>query len=190
MGHMESGEAVAALRRGEIVGVPTDTVYGLAVDPFRQHALEAIFAVKGRPEIKPLAILVASIEQAMSLAMFTDQALDLADAHWPGALTLVVPRLSSAPTWLGHAQRRTIGLRCPDHPTALDLLALTGPLAVTSANISGQPATLDDVEAQALFGDAVVVYLPGSASAGVASTIVDLTEPAPLVLREGPIPGP
>lgn len=184
---MSVESAVAALRKGEIVGVPTDTLYGLAADPYRQDALEAIFVLKGRPQVKPLAILVASIEQAIGLAMFTDRALDLADAHWPGALTLVVPRLDATPDWLGHRERRTIGLRCPDHPAALELLGVSGPLAVTSANVSGQAAAHDDEEARALFGDAVSVYIAGSAPGGIASTIVDLTEPEPLVLREGPV---
>lgn len=181
--------AVAALRSGGIVGVPTDTLYGLAADPYQQDALENIFVLKGRPQVKPLAILVASIEQAIGLAQFTDRALDLADQHWPGALTLVVPRLDSTPDWLGHRERRTIGLRCPDHPVALDLLEASGPLAVTSANVSGHAAALSDAEARDFFGDAVDVYLAGEAPGGTASTIIDLTEPEPLVLRKGPIPG-
>ncbi len=182
--------AASELRNGRIVGVPTDTLYGLAADPYRQDALEAIFVLKGRPQVKPLAILVASIEQAIDLAMFTDSALDLADAHWPGALTLVVPRLDATPTWLGHRERGTLGLRCPDHRVALELLEATGPLAVTSANVSDQAAALNDDEARALFGDAVAVYLEGESPGGVASTIIDLTEPDPLVLRQGPIAGP
>jgi tRNA threonylcarbamoyl adenosine modification protein (Sua5/YciO/YrdC/YwlC family) len=186
---MSIAEAVDALKQGMIVGVPTDTQYGLAADPFRQDALEQIFLLKGRPQEKPLALLVASIDQAMSLAMLTDRALDLADEHWPGALTLVVPRLDTTPSWLGHQGRRTIGLRCPDHEVALGLLEVSGPLAVTSANITGQATALDDHEARALFGDAVAVYLEGEARGGRASTIIDLTEESPLVLREGPVPG-
>lgn len=181
--------AVAALKDGRIVGVPTDTLYGLAADPYRQDALESIFELKGRPQVKPLAILVASIDQAMSLAMFTDRALDLADQHWPGALTLVVPRLAATPDWLGHPARRSIGLRCPDHPVALELLAASGPLAVTSANVTGQAAATDHDEARAYFGDEVAVYLEGEAPGGTASTILDLTEESPLILRKGPVPG-
>ena len=181
--------AVRALRRGQIVGVPTDTLYGLAADPFKEDALEAIFRLKGRPQEKPMALLVASLEQGMTLASFTDQALDLAEEHWPGALTLVLPRLDTAPEWLGDRERRTIGLRCPDHPVALELLEVTGPLAVTSANLSGDEVVIDDVEASELFGDAVAVYLEGAAPGGRASTIIDLTEPAPLTLRKGPVGG-
>ena len=176
--------AVDALRRGEIVGVPTDTLYGLAADPFREDALNAIFELKGRPANKPLALLVSSLEQGMTIASLSDRALDLADLHWPGALTLVLPRLPSAPKWLG---RRTVGLRCPDHPVALELLEICGPLAVTSANIAGNESVLNDLDARALFGDAVSVYLEGKAKGGQASTIIDLTEPSPLVLRDGPV---
>lgn len=183
------GSAAEAIRRGEIVGVPTDTLYGLAVDPFRESALDEIFMLKGRPIEKPLALLVASIEQAMSIAMFTDHALDLADGHWPGALTLILPRLSTAPAWLGDRRRRTVGVRSPDHSTALELLGVTGPLAVTSANLSGGSSALDDEEARALFGASVAVYLEGSAPGGTPSTIIDLTEERPLTLREGPIEG-
>jgi L-threonylcarbamoyladenylate synthase len=184
---MSVTEALAAIRRGEIVGVPTDTLYGLAADPFSEDALDAIFELKGRQSNKPFAILVASVEQGMELASFSDRALDLAEQHWPGALTLVVPRLSTAPGWLGHQARRTVGLRCPDHTVALELLDKAGPLAVTSANLSGHEAVLDHDEARDLFGDAVTVYLEGRAHGGEASTIIDLTEPDPLTLRQGPV---
>jgi tRNA threonylcarbamoyl adenosine modification protein (Sua5/YciO/YrdC/YwlC family) len=185
---MSIESAIEALRRGEIVGIPTDTLYGLAADPFREDALDAVFVLKGRPEVKPLAILVASVEQGMTLASFSDRALELAERHWPGALTLVLPRLATAPDWLGHRSRRTVGLRCPDHGVALELLERTGPLVVTSANVSGREAVLDDEEARDLFGEAVSIYLEGRAPGGRASTVLDLTEPSPHVLREGPIP--
>ena len=123
----------------------------------------------------------------MTLASFSDRAIDLAERHWPGALTLVLPRLSTAPDWLGHQGRRTVGLRCPDHPVALELLTASGPLAVTSANLSGHEAVLDDEEARSLFGEAVALYLEGTAPGGQASTIIDLTEPDPLTLRDGPV---
>jgi L-threonylcarbamoyladenylate synthase len=179
--------AVRALREGEVVGMPTDTVYGLAVDPFNVEAIERLYVLKGREGNKPLALLVASIDQAMSLASFTDQALDLADEHWPGGLTLVLPRLAGAPDWLGDTARRTIGLRCPDHDVALELLEKAGPLAVTSANTTGGAAAVDDGEAEDIFGDEIAVYLEGEAPGGQASTIIDLTEPSPLVLRRGPV---
>jgi L-threonylcarbamoyladenylate synthase len=180
-------EAVDAIRDGYIVGVPTDTLYGLAADPFREDALDAVFVLKGRERDKPLALLVASVEQGMELASFSERALDLAERHWPGALTLVLPRLSTAPPWLGHKGRRTVGLRCPNHPVALELLEKSGPLAVTSANHSGHEAVLDHQEARDLFGNAVAIYLEGRAIGGQASTIIDLTEPDPLTLRQGPV---
>lgn len=183
-------EAIAVLRTGGIVGVPTDTVYGLAVDPYREEAHEELLLLKDRAATKPLAILVASMEQAMSLAEFTDEALDLTDQHWPGGLTLVLSRLPDAPEWLGSRQRRTIALRSPDHPIALALLAEAGPLAVTSANRPGERAATDASGAAASFGNAVAFYLEGSAPGGEASTIVDLTEPTPIVIRRGPVSAP
>jgi tRNA threonylcarbamoyl adenosine modification protein (Sua5/YciO/YrdC/YwlC family) len=180
-------DAAGAVRSGEVIGVPTDTLYGLAADPFDQNALERIFAIKGRPGVKPLAVLVADLDQAQQIAAFSDRALDLAEEHWPGALTLVLPKLASVPQWVGQSERRTVGLRCPGHEVALELLRVTGPLAVTSANISGQEGVLDDIEARALFGDEVAVYVPGEAPGGTSSTILDLTEPAEWVLREGPV---
>jgi tRNA threonylcarbamoyl adenosine modification protein (Sua5/YciO/YrdC/YwlC family) len=180
-------DAAGAVRSGEVIGVPTDTLYGLAADPFDQNALERIFVIKGRPGVKPLAVLVADLDQAQQIAAFSDRALDLAEEHWPGALTLVLPKLASVPQWVGQSERRTVGLRCPGHEVALELLRATGPLAVTSANISGQEGVLDDIEARALFGDEVAVYVPGEAPGGTSSTILDLTEPAEWVLREGPV---
>lgn len=181
------GRATVAIRAGLLVGVPTDTLYGIAADPFNEDALARIFEVKGRPGVKPLAILVADLEQAQTLAAFSDRAIELAEKHWPGALTLVLPRLATCPDWLGDRGRKTIGLRCPDHPATRELLFACGPLAVTSANVSGQSAVLDDQAAQELFGPDIAVYLPGEALGDSASTILDLTQPAEWVLRDGPI---
>jgi L-threonylcarbamoyladenylate synthase len=180
-------EASVAVRRGEVIGIPTDTLYGIAADPFNEDALERIFEIKGRPGLKPLAILVADLEQAQSLAAFSDRALDLAEKHWPGALTLVLPKLPTTPEWLGDRARKTIGLRCPDHPDTREFLRTCGPLAVTSANVSGQSAVADDEAARELFGPTIAVYLPGEALGDAASTIIDLTQPAEWVLRDGPV---
>ncbi|VAW00736.1 Threonylcarbamoyl-AMP synthase [hydrothermal vent metagenome] len=181
--------AVAALGRGEIIGLPTDTLYGLAVDPFREEAIEAMYDLKGRKNKKPLALLVADIEQAMRVAELTDRALELADRHWPGGLTMVLNRLGSVPDWIGDAKARTVGVRCPDHPAALALLRRTGPLAVTSANLSGRHSAVDHVEAKDQFGDTVGYYVEGTAPGGQASTVLDLTLPSPLILRAGPVKG-
>ncbi len=183
----ELQDAVEAIRRGEIVGFPTDTLYGIGVDPYSEGAIDGLFRLKGRPAGKPMALLVASIDQAMGLAEFSDRALDLADRHWPGGLTMVMPKLRQAPPWLGDPVRRTIGLRCPGHATALELLDAIGPLVVTSANRSGEEPAIDDVTARTLLGDAVSVYLEGRAPGGSPSTVVDLTDPAPLVIRTGPV---
>jgi tRNA threonylcarbamoyl adenosine modification protein (Sua5/YciO/YrdC/YwlC family) len=180
-------EAVAAIRDGAVIGMPTDTLYGIAADPFNADALERIFEMKGRPGLKPLSILVASVEQAEELAAFSERAFELAEKHWPGALTLVLPKLDSVPEWIGQRERKTVGLRCPDHDVALALLARTGPLAVSSANVSGHESTVSDEEARHLFGDEVACYVPGRAPGGSGSTIIDLTRPVEWVLRDGPI---
>ena len=184
---MDVAAAARAIKRGEIVGVPTDTVYGLAADPYDEAALDRLVDIKGRDGGKPVAILVADLDQGLSLGAMSDRALELADRHWPGAVTLVVPRLDTAPTWLGDARRRTVGLRCPDHPVALSLLAITGPLAVTSANRSDEPPVTSARAASAIFGNTVLTYLEGEVGGGASSTVVDLTQPSEMILRSGPI---
>lgn len=184
---MDVSAAARAIKRGEIVGVPTDTVYGLAVDPYDEAALDRLYDLKGREDGKPIAILVADLDQGLSLGAMSDRALDLADRHWPGAVTLVVPRLDTAPIWLGDTTRRTIALRCPDHPVTLDLLLTTGPLAVSSANRSDDAPANSEREARAVFADHVLTFLPGAAGGGRPSTLVDLTQPSEMVLRDGPI---
>lgn len=177
--------AAAALDRGEVVGVPTDTVYGLAVDPWSEPAIEALYALKGRPEHKPIGLLVASVGQAEEIA-------DLGPGrtltrHWPGALTLVVRPRVLIPDWIGDQALRTVGIRVPDHERLRRLLDRTGPLAVTSANRSGEPEMLDDAAARAEFGPGVTVYVPGHSPGGVASTVVDATGEAIRLLRPGPV---
>ncbi len=184
---MDVRAAARAIKRGEIVGVPTDTVYGIAADVYDEAALDRLYEIKGRGDGKPVAILVASVEQGLSLGAMTDRALDLADQHWPGAVTLVVPRLDTAPGWLGDTNKRTVALRCPNHSTALELLELTGPLAVTSANRSDSEPAKTAAEARDIFGDEVLTYLFGEAGGGQPSTLVDLTQPSEVVLRSGPI---
>jgi len=184
---MDVAAAARAIKRGEIIGVPTDTVYGIAADLYDEAALDRLYELKGRDDGKPIAILVASLEQGLLLGAMTDRALELADRHWPGAVTLVVPRLETAPDWLGDTKRRTVALRCPDHPVALALLELTGPLAVTSANKSDNEPVRSASEAEAIFDGEVLTYLPGDAGGGEPSTLVDLTQPAEVVLRSGPI---
>lgn len=179
--------AAAAILRGEVVGIPTDTVYGIGVDPVNPDAVARLFELKGRPQDKPVGILASSVEQAAEVVDLNGVAEVLAARHWPGPLTLVVSPKVIMADWVGDQQLRTIGVRVPDHPVALELLSETGPLSVTSANLSGGPEAMDDGQARAIFGDSVAVYLAGTAPGGLASTVVDCTRADPVVLREGPV---
>ena len=180
-------QAVEAVRAGLIVGLPTDTVYGVGVDPTNLDAVRALFELKGRPSHKPVGLLAASLEQAAAVAVIDDEAAELAGRHWPGALTLVVRPRVVLSDWVGDEQQRTVGIRVPDHPLARALLEETGPMSVTSANLSGEAEAMSDVEARAMFSDRVAVYLPGTSPGGEASTVVDISEGRTVVIREGPI---
>jgi tRNA threonylcarbamoyl adenosine modification protein (Sua5/YciO/YrdC/YwlC family) len=182
--------AIQALRSGHIIGLPTDTVYGIAADPFQPYAVESLFEIKGRPGEKPVSLLVADRVMAGTLGVFNPTADGLAARHWPGALTLVVRRVPGLPDWIGESATDTIGLRVPDHAATIDLLHRAGPLAVTSANGSGEPAPVDEMEAARLLGRAVAVYLPGNCPGGESSTVVDVTGPEMKVLRAGPLEFP
>lgn len=175
--------ALEALARGEVIGFPTDTVYGIGAAINSRQGVEALFEIKGRSEEKPVPVLVASLSDARGVGMVDAEAA----VHWPGALTVVVRRMPSVPSWVGDPDAGTVAIRIPDHPVALDLLERSGPLAVTSANRSGEPPALDDAGARASLGDAVAVYVPGNSPGGSASTVVDLTGPTPVVLRPGPV---
>lgn len=179
--------ALAAIRAGGIVGLPTDTVYGVGVDPFDPEAVARLYDLKGRPQHKPVGVLVATSEQAEEIAELGDRGRELAARNWPGALTLVLKPIVVMADWVGDHQRETIGVRVPDHPVALELLMLTGPLAVTSANESGGRETMNDVEARDVFGDRVAVYLEGTAPGGEASTVVDVTGERLTIIRQGPV---
>ncbi len=179
--------AIEAIRAGEVIGIPTDTVYGVGVDPLNEAAVGRLFELKGRPEHKPIGLLVASVEQARQIGEIEGLATELAARHWPGGLTLIVTPKVILANWVGDAQRETVGIRVPDHPVAVELLAAVGPLAVTSANISGGPEAMSDVEAREVFGDGVAVYIAGTATGGEASTVVDASGARPVVLRQGPI---
>lgn len=179
--------AVEAVQNGQVVGLPTDTVYGIGADPFNLDAVARLFELKGRPEHKPVGVLVASLEQAREIGDIGGDAAVLAERHWPGALTLVVTPKVVMAEWVGDRMLRTVGIRVPDHPTAVRLLIATGPLAVTSANRSGGAEAMSDDEARAIFGDEVSVYVPGTAPGGEASTVVDASGVELTVLREGPV---
>jgi len=183
-------EAVIALNAGGLVGVPTDTVYGVAADPWSESGMNALFDLKGRGPEHPVALLVADLEQAHELVVITALAERLAAEFWPGPLTLVLPAARDLPPWIGDQARGTVGVRVPQHPVALDLLDKAGTLAVTSANRSGEEAAVDHEQALQIFGDAMIGYLQGAGSAGLASTVLDATVDPPAVLRAGPVAWP
>lgn len=179
--------ALRALGRGEIIGLPTDTVYGIGADPFRREAVEALFAAKGRPGVKPIPILAADLDGVRRVGVLDDRVAAIATRHWPGGLTLIVRRVAGAPDWVGDAVADTVGVRIPDHPVALEVLERFGPLAVTSANRSGRPPADDDASAREALGDAVAVYLAGRGSGGPPSTVVDITSAPGRVMRVGAV---
>lgn len=179
-------DAAEALRGGELVVLPTDTVYGLAARPDDPVATARIFDAKRRPGDLSLPILVPSLEAARAVALFDDRAIRVASALWPGALTLILPRTDASRAWELGADADSIGVRVPKHPLALALLELTGPLAVTSANLSGEPPARTCDELHAAFGDQVAVYLcRDDGSRGVASTVLDLAHGDACLLRSG-----
>ena len=182
--------AAEALADGAVVAVPTDTVYGLAVDPAQPDAVARLFALKGRPSDVPLPVLVAGAEQvAMVAGRLESAAQHLADRYWPGPLTLVVPRRPGFAVDLGGppAARHTVGVRRPDHVLVVALCELLGPLAVTSANLHGAPpATTADQVVRAFAGtDEPRLVLDAGTCAGVPSTVVECRGPASKCLREG-----
>ncbi len=181
-------EATAALGKGELAVIPTDTVYGVAADAFSPAAVAALLAAKGRGRASPPPVLVGSVRAAAALvADLSTSAKDLIDEFWPGALTLVMPANRSLAWDLGDT-KGTVAVRMPLHPVALDLLRETGPLAVSSANRTGLAPATTAADAAAALGDAVAVYLDAGPCPGdVPSTIVDLTGPVPRLLRQGAI---
>jgi tRNA threonylcarbamoyl adenosine modification protein (Sua5/YciO/YrdC/YwlC family) len=169
-------DAVAAARAGRLIVMPTDTVYGLGTRPDDPNATARVFGAKGRSRELTLPVLVASADDAERIAVFDDRARALAERYWPGALTMILPRREASVGWDLGAATATIGLRMPKHPLALAVLARTGPLAVTSANRSGEPTPGTCEGLEDVFGDAVDVYLcQPDPPPGVASTVVDLT---------------
>jgi L-threonylcarbamoyladenylate synthase len=181
-------DAVRATTRGELVVFPTDTVYGLGTRPDDAAATGRVFTAKRRPRDLELPVLVASLDQARGVGVFDERAERLAGAFWPGALTLIVPRAEAALGWDLGEEPATVGVRMPHHVLALALLAGAGPLAVTSANRSGEPTPLDCDGLVRTFGDLVAVYLcQPEPPAGSPSTVLDLTGAEPCVLREGSV---
>ncbi len=180
--------AAGAVKSGRLVVLPTDTVYGIGADAFDSTAVAALLAAKGRGRDMPVGVLVGSWHTIEGLVYtMPDGARDLIRAFWPGALSLVVRQAPSLQWDLGDA-RGTVMLRMPLHPVAIELLREVGPMAVSSANVSGRPPAVDAAEARGQLGDLVDVYLDaGPAQQQAASTIVDLTDGTPRILRAGPV---
>ncbi|MFE9041637.1 L-threonylcarbamoyladenylate synthase [Streptomyces sp. NPDC007818] len=179
-------EAASAVRRGELVVLPTDTVYGLGADAFSAEAVADLLAAKGRGRTMPTPVLIGSPNTLHGLVTdFSEHAWELVDAFWPGPLTLVARHQPSLMWNLGDT-RGTVAIRMPLHPVAIELLTDVGPMAVSSANTIGLPAPEDCDAAQQMLGDAVSVYLDGGPTpALVPSSIVDVTGKVPVLLREG-----
>jgi L-threonylcarbamoyladenylate synthase len=189
-GQREAGiaSAISALKGGRLVVLPTDTVYGIGADAFDGTAVAALLAAKGRGRDMPVPVLVGSWHTIDGLVYTVPpSARELIEAFWPGALSLVVRQAPSLQWDLGDAHG-TVMLRMPLHPIAIELLREVGPMAVSSANISGRPAAVTAADAREQLADLVEVYLEGGPSVQqAASTIVDLTGEQPQILREGPV---
>ncbi|MDQ1621519.1 MAG: L-threonylcarbamoyladenylate synthase [Actinomycetota bacterium] len=180
--------ATSAVKRGDLVVLPTDTVYGLGTDAFDPEAVASLLEAKGRGRDLPVPVLVGTIQTLDGIATgLSDVARALVEGFWPGGLTLVA-RVQPSLQWDLGETGGTVAVRMPLHPVAIELLKSTGPMAVSSANRSGQrPATTVD-EAVDQLGESVSVYLDGGPSgAPVPSTIVDVTLEVPRVLRVGDV---
>ena len=183
-------DAAELIRQGQVVAVPTETVYGLAADATREDAVRRIYAAKGRPSFNPLIVHVRDLAQAETIGIFDDRARALAEAHWPGPLTLVVKLRGDAgiaPSVT--AGLDTIALRCPGHPAMQALLAACGrPLAAPSANASGEISPTEAGHVAASLGGRVALILDGGPTRrGVESTIVKVDAGGIVLLRPGPV---
>jgi L-threonylcarbamoyladenylate synthase len=181
--------AQRALLDGELIVLPTDTVYGIAADAFSAYGVESLLVTKRRGRDMPVPVLVGSWSTLEGLVDVMPPAADrLRKAFWPGGLTLIVREAASLAWDLGDANG-TVGIRMPLHPVAIELLNRTGPLAVSSANVSGKPPAATCEEAMDQLDRGVAVYLDGGpAGEPVPSTIIDCTVNPPRLLRAGAIP--
>jgi L-threonylcarbamoyladenylate synthase len=179
--------AFQTLLAGELVAFPTDTVYGVGALVFDRKAVERIFVAKGRLAEKSIPVLLASTEQLEKVTVQVPElAAKLADRFWPGPLTLIVPKHPAVPDAVSPTE--TIGVRVPNHPTVRALLRLSGPLAVTSANLSGQESSSTAAEVRAQLGGRIALILDGGRTpGGVPSTVVDCMGPELKILRQGPV---
>jgi L-threonylcarbamoyladenylate synthase len=180
-------QAARLLQAGELVAFPTDTVYGVGALVNHRSAIERLYAVKEREQTKAIAVLLADAPDLEALTgELNPLARQLVEQFWPGPLTLVVPRHPSLPENLSSTP--TLGVRMPDHPIARGLMRLTGPLATTSANLSGQPSTVTAQQVNMdLAGRIPLILDGGQTPGGQPSTVVDCTGGEPIILRAGPI---
>ena len=180
--------AVAAVKAGRLVVIPTDTVYGIGADAFDNGAVAALLRAKHRGPDLPVPVVVGSWDTVAGLVRDNDARMrSLVEAFWPGGMTIVTHQAPRLPWNLGDT-RGTVALRMPAHPLAVELLQQTGPMTLSSANTHGNPPARSAAEAEAMLGNNVAVYLEGGpATIGTASTIVDLSGARPRILREGAI---
>ena len=182
-------KAIACIKNEEVVGIPTETVYGIGVDPHSQAAVDKIFNLKERDENKPLSILVHSFQDLINLKIIS-KVPEIVELYWPGPLTIIVESELNFADGVGTKNPNSIGVRVPDNELTLELLKKTGPLAVTSANISGQEDITNEKDAESVFGNKIGHYLQGSSLHGSGSTIVDFRDEEFKVIREGPLKWP
>jgi L-threonylcarbamoyladenylate synthase len=181
--------ALTLLRSGGLVAFPTDTVYGLAADPWNEDAVKRLYQVKERPKELPIPLLLSDATELNRVARLPERCLELPDRFWPGGLTLVLSKKAAVSDWV--TDRPTVAVRVPDLPLAREIIRQAGGvLAVTSANISGAPSpvTAQDVEEQ-LGGRIALILDGGPCRAGVPSTILDCSASPPEILRHGIISG-
>ena len=164
--------AIDAIKNGEVIGIPTETVYGIGVDPYSQTAVDKIFSLKERSETKPLSILISSFYEIQKLNLVTTIP-DVVELYWPGPLTIIVETSNDFANGVGTKEPSSIGVRVPENELTINLLKLTGPLA-----------------AKEIFGDKISYYLSGESLHGNGSTVVDLRVDGGEVLRQGPLKWP
>ncbi len=184
----EFDQILSVLHAGSVIGFPTDTAYGLGADPFNEDAVAEIFRVKGRPETKPILLLVDSLEMTERIVLPDPLFIKVATAFWPGPLTLVLPAISSLPSGIT-AGTGTVGVRWPDAPFARTLInRFQSPITATSANRSGLPSCVTAEEVRAQLGESLPILVDGGElPARGGSSLLDLTTQPPTLLREGPI---
>lgn len=180
-------QAIDMVKAGGLIVIPTDTVYGVGCSLFNPESIAKLYEIKGRDTGKAIAVMLAEPEQVNQVADGLDgRALRLAERFWPGALTLVVKKHPTIPAVLSSLP--TVGIRIPDYTFARNLIRAVGPMAVTSANLAGQPSSTSIQEVLEQIGDQIDLYIDGGKAAGwLSSTVLDCTGLEPVILRNGPV---